>query len=105
MKNGMWYFIAYTAYILNDGDDQDYSHFTYSADKIHSEAFKNLFEEFAEFYCEKLNADITTTNSNVFKTSENYKKLKASNYVGSTFYQSVCKLFGKKMGISNDEVV
>lgn len=79
MKNGMWYFIAYTVYILNDGDDQDYSRFTYSADKIHPESFKNLFEEFAEFYCKNLNADITTTNSNAFKTSENYKKLKASN--------------------------
>ena len=104
MKNGMWYFIAYTVYILNDGDDQDYSHFTYSADKIHSDAFKKLFEEFAEFYCEKLNADITTTNSNAFKTSENYKKLKANDYLGSTFYQSVCKLFGKKMDSAAIEI-
>lgn len=105
MKNGMWYFIAYTVYILNDGDDQDYSHFTYSAEKIRSEEFRKLFEEFAEFYCENLNSDITTTNSNAFKTSENYKKLKASNYIGSTFYQSVCKLFGKKMDISYDEIM
>lgn len=105
MKNGMWYFIAYTVYILNDGDDQDYSHFTYSAEKIRSEEFRKLFEEFAEFYCENLNADITTTNSNAFKTSENYKKLKASNYIGSTFYQSVCKLFGKKIDISCDEIM
>lgn len=105
MKNGMWYFIAYTVYILNDGDDQDYSHFTYSAEKIRSEEFRKLFEEFAEFYCENLNADITTTNSNAFKTSENYKKLKASNYIGSTFYQSVCKLLGKKMDISYDEIM
>lgn len=105
MKNGMWYFIAYTVYILNDGDDQDYSHFTYSADRINPESFKKLFEEFAEFYCENLNADITTTNSNAFKTSENYKKLKASNYIGSTFYQSVCKLFGKKMDISYNEIM
>lgn len=104
MKNGMWYFIAYTVYILNDGDDQDYSHFTYSADKIRSEEFKKLFEEFAEFYCSKLNADLTTANSNAFKTSENYKELKAIEYLGSSFYQNVCKLFGKKMDISYNEI-
>lgn len=100
----MWYFIAYTVYILNDGDDQDYSHFTYSADKIRSEEFKKLFEEFAEFYCSKLNADLTTANSNAFKTSENYKELKAIDYLGSSFYQNVCKLFGKKMDISYNEI-
>lgn len=105
MKNGMWYFIAYTVYILNDGDDQDYSHFTYSADKIRSEEFKKLFEEFAEFYCSKLNADLTTTNSNAFKTSDNYRKLKECHYKGTSFYQNVCNLFGKKEIISYDEIM
>ena len=105
MKNGMWYFIAYTVYILNDGDDQDYSHFTYSADKIRSEEFKKLFEEFAEFYCSKLNADLTTTYSNAFKTSDNYRKLKECHYKGTSFYQNVCNLFGKKEIISYDEIM
>ena len=105
MKNGMWYFIAYTVYILNDGDDQDYSHFTYSADKIRSEEFRKLFEEFAEFYCENLNADITTTNSNAFKTSDNYRNLKECHYKGTSFYQNVCNLFGKKEIISYDEIM
>lgn len=105
MKNGMWYFIAYTVYILNDGDDQDYSHFTYSADKIRSEEFRKLFEKFAEFYCENLNADITTTSSNAFKTSENYKKLKGIDYLGSEFYQKACELFGKKIDTSNDKIM
>lgn len=49
MKNGMWYFIAYTAYILNDGDDRDYSHFTYSADKIRSEEFKSCLRNLRSF--------------------------------------------------------
>ncbi len=105
MKNGMWYFIAYVIYLLNDGNDKDYSHFTYSADKLSSEAFKGLFEEFAEFYCEKLNADAITTSSNTFKTSDHYKLLKECNYVDSTFYQSVCNLFGKKEPMSYDDVM
>ena len=105
MKNGLWYFIAYVVYLLNDGDDKNYAHFTYDVDKVSLEAFKELFEEFAKFYCEKLNADVSSTNSNTFKTSDSYKKLKDCAYEKSLFYQNVCKLFGKKISIPLDTTI
>ena len=73
MKNGMWYFIAYVVFLLNDGNDSDYSHFTYSCDKVSPEALKLLFEDFADFYCKKLKATESDTISNAFKTSTTTK--------------------------------
>lgn len=105
MKNGMWYFIAYVVYLLNDGDDSDYSHFTYSFDKISPEALKLLFENFADFYCKKLRATESDTISNAFKTSDNYRKLKECRYKGTSFYQNVCDLFDKKEAVSYDETM
>lgn len=105
MKNGMWYFIAYVVYLLNDGDDSDYSHFTYSFEKVSPEALKLLFEDFADFYCKKLKATESDTISNAFKTSDNYRILKECDYRGSSFYQNICSLFGKKENISYDEIM
>ena len=105
MKNGIWYFIAYVVYLLNDGDDSDYSHFTYSFDKISPEALKLLFENFADFYCKKLKATESDTISNAFKTSNNYRKLKECRYKGTSFYQNVCDLFDKKEAVSYDETM
>ena len=105
MKNGMWYFIAYVVYLLNDGDDSDYSHFTYSFDKISPEALRLLFENFADFYCKKLRATESDTISNAFKTSNNYRKLKECRYKGTSFYQNVCDLFDKKEAVSYDETM
>ena len=105
MKNGMWYFIAYVVYLLNDGDDTDYSRFTYSFDKVSPDALRLLFDDFADFYCKKLNATETDTNSNAFKTSDNYRKLKECRYKGTSFYQNVCNLFGKKESISHTEIM
>ena len=105
MKNGMWYFIAYVVYLLNDGDDSDYSHFTYSFEKVSPEALKLLFEDFADFYCKKLKATESDTISNSFKTSDNYRILKECDYRGSSFYQNICSLFGKKETISYDEIM
>lgn len=105
MKNGMWYFIAYVVYLLNDGNDRDYSHFTYSCDKISSEALKLLFEDFAYFYCKTLKATELDTISNAFKTSDNYKKLKECRYKGTSFYQNVCDLFDKEEDVSYDEIM
>lgn len=105
MKNGMWYFIAYVVYLLNDGDDSDYSHFTYSFDKVSPEALRLLFEDFANFYCKKLRATESDTISNAFKTSDNYRKLKECRYKGTSFYQNVCDLFDKKETVSYDEIM
>ena len=105
MKNGMWYFIAYVVYLLNDGDDSDYSHFTYSFDKVSPEALRLLFEDFANFYCKKLRATESDTISNAFKTSDNYRKLKECRYEGTSFYQNVCDLFDKKETVSYDEIM
>ena len=105
MKNGMWYFIAYVVYLLNDGDDSDYSYFTYSFDKISPEALRLLFENFADFYCKKLRATESDTISNAFKTSDNYRKLKECRYKGTSFYQNVCDLFDKKEAVSYDETM
>ncbi|MBQ3041523.1 MAG: AIPR family protein [Clostridia bacterium] len=105
MKNGMWYFIAYVVFLLNDGNDSDYSHFTYSCDKVSPEALKLLFEDFADFYCKKLKATESDTISNAFKTSDNYKKLKECRYKGTSFYQNVCDLFDKKENVSYDEII
>lgn len=105
MKNGMWYFIAYVVYLLNDGNDKDYTGFTYSADKISHDALRRLFEDFAEFYCENLNADESDTISNAFKTSDNYKVLKECYYKGSSFYQNICRLFGKDEAVSYDKTM
>ena len=105
MKNGMWYFIAYVVFLLNDGNDSDYSHFTYSCDKVSPEALMLLFEDFADFYCKKLKATESDTISNAFKTSDNYKKLKECRYKGTSFYQNVCDLFDKKENVSYDEII
>lgn len=105
MKNGMWYFIAYVVYLLNDGDDSDYSHFTYSFDKISLDALTLLFEDFANFYCMELKVTESDTISNAFKTSDNYKKLKECRYEGTSFYQNVCHLFGKNETASYDETM
>lgn len=105
MKNGMWYFIAYVVYLLNDGNDSDYSHFTYSFDKVSPEALRLLFEDFANFYCKKLIATESDTISNAFKTSDNYRKLKECCYKGTSFYQNVCDLFDKKETVSYDEIM
>lgn len=105
MKNGMWYFIAYVVYLLNDGDDSDYSHFTYSFDKISLDALTRLFEDFANFYCKELKVTESDTISNAFKTSDNYKKLKECRYEGTSFYQNVCHLFGKNETASYDETM
>lgn len=105
IKNGMWYFVAYVVYLLNDGDDSDYSHFTYSFDKISPEALRLLFENFADFYCKKLRATESDTISNAFKTSYNYRKLKECRYKGTSFYQNVCDLFDKKEAVSYDETM
>ena len=105
MKNGMWYFIAYVVYLLNDGDDSDYSHFTYSFDKISPEALRLLFEGFAYFYCKKLRATESDTISNSFKTSDNYRKLKECSYKGTSFYRNVCDLFDKKETGLYDEIM
>jgi len=96
IKNGMWYFIAYVVYLLNDGNDTNYSNFTYSFDKITPSILKLLFEAFATFYCNELKANETDTISNVFKTSDNYKILKKVYYRETPFYQYLCQLFDKK---------
>ena len=96
IKNGMWYFIAYVVYLLNDGNDTNYSNFTYSFDKITPSILKLLFEAFATFYCNELKANETDTISNAFKTSDNYKILKKVYYRETPFYQYLCQLFDKK---------
>lgn len=96
IKNGMWYFIAYVVYLLNDGNDTNYSNFTYSFDKITPNILKLLFEAFATFYCHELKANETDTISNAFKTSDNYKILKKVYYKETPFYQYLCQLFDKK---------
>ena len=104
VKNGMWYFIAYLVYLLNDKNDNDFSNFEYSIDRISSDQLKDLFEEFAIFYCKQMNATHLDTGSNFFKTSENYKKLKECCYEGTSFYQKVCWLFKNDMSI-NDKML
>ena len=105
MKNGMWYFISYLVYVLNDGDDTDYSNFQYSIDKISLDSLNVLFEEFAKFYCKQLNLTESDTASNSFKTSDCYRKLKHCNYIETSFYRNVCKLFGKKIITSQNNVI
>ena len=105
MKNGMWYFIAYVVYLLNDGNDSDYSHFTYSFDKISLDELTLLFKDFADFYCKKLKVAESDTISNAFKTSDNYRKLKECRYKETSFYQNICALFGKRETILYDEIM
>lgn len=105
IRNGMWYFIAYVVYLLNNGDDSDYSHFTYSFDNISPDELKLLYENFATFYCKNLKATESETVSNAFKTSDNYRKLKKCSYKGTSFYQSICNLFGKEETISHDKIM
>lgn len=102
IKNGMWYFIAYIVYILNDGNDTDYSDFDYTADKVTSENLNDLFEQFADFYCRELKATELDTVSNIFKTSDKYKELKAKGFLDSPFYQNVCDVFGKRTSNHHD---
>ena len=99
IKNGMWYFIAYVIYLLNDGNDDDYSTFQYSTDGVRADDLRVLLEEFADFYCMKLEAVEADTNSNAFKSSDNYWILKSKPYTSSPFYQHICKFFGKRISV------
>ncbi len=102
LKNGMWYFIAYTVFALNDANDTNYENFHYSADEIALEDLSLLFAAFADYYCEILELNEQGTQSNTFKNSSNYellKKVSFETYKESEFFELLCNMFGKQKEI------
>ena len=99
VQNGKWYFIAFLIYVLN-GNDQDFTDFTYGLENFSTEDLQDLAEKFAQPYKKKMSAKLEEVNSNDFKKSEWYNELK-TGYEDSEFYQAVQKLF-KKPNENND---
>lgn len=92
IKNGKWYFAAFLVFALN-GNDTDYSGFTYNADNLKHEEIIPLIEEFAKYYCDLFEENTPKINSNTFKKSDQYNKIKKSDYQNSKFYSLLSQTF------------
>ena len=92
IKNGKWYFVAFLVFALN-GNDTDYSGFAYNADNLKREEIISLIEEFAKYYCDLFEENTPKINSNTFKKSDQYNKIKKSDYQNSKFYLLLSQIF------------
>lgn len=92
IKNGKWYFVAFLVFVLN-GNDTDYSGFDFSTDNMTCEEIVSLIEEFAKYYCELFELTNPRINSNTFKKSDQYNKMKKSDYKKSKFYILSAQIF------------
>lgn len=88
-NNGKWYFVAFLVFVLNGDNDKDYSNFSYKPDKFSDKDLCRLMIEFAGI----LNENIQDFNSNTFKKSDLYIKLKGSDYKATNFYHYLEKYF------------
>ena len=92
IKNGKWYFVSFLVFALN-GNDTDYSGFDFSTDNIKQEEMIALIKGFAKYYCELFEKSVPKINSNTFKKSEQYDKIKNSDYKKSNFYMLLSQTF------------
>lgn len=92
IKNGKWYFVSFLVFALN-GNDNDYSGFDFNADNLKREEIISLIEEFAKYYCDLFEENTPKINSNTFKKSDQYNKIKKSDYRNSKFYLLLSKIF------------
>lgn len=104
IKNGKWYFVSFLVFALN-GNDADYSSFDFSMDHIKREEIISLIEEFAKFYCELFEESTPKINSNTFKKSEQYNKIKNSDYKRSKFYMLLSQTFKLSNSVSQQAIV
>lgn len=92
IKNGKWYFVSFLVFALN-GNDTDYSGFAFNADNLKREEIISLIEEFAKYYCDLFEESTPKINSNTFKKSYQYNKIKKSDYRNSKFYSLLSQIF------------
>lgn len=104
IKNGKWYFVSFLAFALN-GNDTDYSGFDFSTDNIKQEEIISLIEGFAKYYCELFEKNTPKINSNTFKKSEQYIKIKNSDYKKSMFYMLLSQTFKLSNNLSQQAIV
>ena len=104
IKNGKWYFVSFLVFALN-GNDTDYSDFDFSTDNIKQEEMIALIESFAKYYCELFEKSTPKINSNTFKKSEQYDKIKNSDYKKSNFYMLLSQTFKLSNNLPRQAVV
>lgn len=104
IKNGKWYFVSFLVFALN-GNDTDYSGFDFSTDNIKQEEIISLIEGFAKYYCELFEKNTPKINSNTFKKSEQYIKIKNSDYKKSMFYMLLSQTFKLSNNLSQQSIV
>lgn len=94
LKNGKWYFVAFVVFIINGGD-QDYSGFDYIIEKISEDNLIKLIKIFVDYYydCICSGKEPIVIDSNTFKSSDNYKILKTSDYTTSNLYNKLDDIF------------
>lgn len=92
IKNGKWYFVSFLVFALN-GNDTDYSEFNFSTGNLKREEVISLIEEFANFYCALFEESTPKINSNTFKKSEQYSRMKNADYQKSNFYSLLSRTF------------
>ena len=92
VKNGKWYFVAFTIYSLN-GNHEDYSDFKYNIDSVSKEQIIELIMEFAKLCSDYSKSKNITINSNTFKVSTTYRDLLLSSYESSDYYKILKALF------------
>ena len=104
IKNGKWYFVSFLVFALN-GNDTDYSDFDFSTDNIKQEEMIALIEGFAKYYCELFEKSTPKINSNTFKKSEQYDKIKNSEYKKSNFYMLLSQTFKLSNSLPQQAIV
>lgn len=92
IKNGKWYFVSFLVFVLN-GNDTDYSGFNFKAEDLKREEIILLIGEFAKYYCDLFAENTPKINSNTFKKSDQYNKIKKSDYKNSKFYLLLSQIF------------
>lgn len=91
-------------FVLN-GNDTDYSNFNFTTEKLKREDILSLIDNFANYYCELFEEQFPKISSNTFKKSDQYDRMKESDYTSSNFYSSLAQIFSLKPAKKQKNVV
>ena len=94
IENGKWYFVSLIIYILNGGNQEDYTNFAFNQEIIFTR-LDDLIKSFAQYYieCFSTEEDKSATNSNAFKKSERYEKMQQGEYSRSRLCEILIDLY------------
>ncbi len=99
VKNSMWHFIAYTIYVLNDFQAEDYSNFRFSS--LNTEEIRALIPLFADVFAQIILENDLNLDSNLFKNEHGYDKLKQSPKKSSAFLHKLYAIAGMEDAVSS----